>query len=489
MNETYWKTTASKYPTLTDDIRCSCLVVGGGLCGVLTAYLLGKRGVDTVLIEKEHLGFGKTMGTTAKATVCHNMIYTRLEKSIGMEGARLYAEANLHGLRLLRELLLDDGAASRGDCQRSDFFLYSIYGERRIAAELRCMRECGILCSPINGRESRFELPLRIKSGILVKDQLQFPPLKAIHDIASRSNVGIYEETEAVSAIRSHAGYIVKTKNGQAIQASKVIVATNYPVLVPRNLSFIKLYRETSYAAALTGAPVLRSMYFGIDGGYAYRSHGSALIVSGERHRTSPVPNAADRLLEEAKAMFGEVTPLCSWSNNDCYTHDGIPYIGKTGDGLYIASGFNGWGMTNSASAALILSYLAVGENLPFAGIFSPSRNIIKSGGESLAHHISISAAGMAKNLTVPELTAADIRPGCAGIVSHNGKRTGAYRDNEGKLHLVSLKCPHLGCSIAWNPAAKTWDCPCHGSRFTPDGICISEPSTQNSCVEKTSAE
>ncbi len=489
MNETLWKMEEKEsYPALAEDIRCGCLVIGGGLCGVLTAYLLGKRGIDTVLIEKERLGYGKTMGTTAKATVCHNLTYSRIMEQRGREAAEAYGTANRDGLRLLRELCLEDGAAEECDARNSDFFLYSLYGERHIHEEARAMREAGIDCTVFHGGHEDFELPVSPKSGILLRDQLTFHPIKTVRAIAAKSAVRIFEQTEAVSksmAPSSHM-HIVKTAKGHSIHASKVIVATNYPVLVPGSLSFLKLYRETSYAAVFEGAPLLSRMYYGIDGGYHYRSHGEYLIVSGERHRTAPVPNAAEKLTQEASARFGSLCKTTEWSNNDTYTHDGIPYVGEMGDGMFVASGFGGWGMTNSASAARILSALAAGEVPRTAWVFSPSRNPLKGGADSLLHHIGISVSGMAKRFTVPELTAEQLRPGCAGIVSHNGGRAGAYRDEEGQLHLVSLKCPHLGCSLEWNGAAKTWDCPCHGSRFFPDGSCIGDPAKEGIALKKT---
>ncbi len=486
-NETYWKRDAAPdYPPLAEDIRCSCLVIGGGLCGVLTAYLLGKRGIDTVLIEKERLGCGKTAGTTAKATLCHGTLLSRIWKSHGREGAMHYTEANRHGLRLLRELLPDGGEET---AQTADFFLYSNHGERRIAEEYRCLRECGVDCTMFRGQAEDFELPRPPKSGIRLREQLHLHPLLAIRTVARRTSAAMYEMTEGVSAAKTKEGHIVRTAKGHIIRAKTVVITANYPVLVPQNLNFLKLYRETTYAAAFSGTPALGNMYYGIDGGHAYRSHGDTLIVSGERYRTASPENAPDRLVDEAKRLFPRAEVTAQWSNNDCYTHDGIPYVGKAGDGILLAAGFNGWGMTNAASAALMLSYLAAGEVPLHAALFSPKRNLLKGGGSSLLRHAEISAAGMMQNLTVPDKTAAELRPGCAAIVSHNGQRAGAYRDDSGKLHLVKVKCPHLHCSLEWNPAAKTWDCPCHGSRFSPDGVCISEPAHESICITGFSAE
>ncbi len=481
MNRSYWETTHHPtYPTLGEDIRCGFAVIGGGLCGVLTAYLLGKRGLDTVLVEKDRLGGGKTAGTTAKATVCHGLALSRIRRARGKEAAEAYATANGHGLRLLRELLAEEGKGDECDCGVSDLFLYSVYGKRRITEEYDCMKACGIDCTLLEGTRDGFELPLDVQSAIRVGEQLQFHPIKAVQSIARRINGRVYEGTEAQSIVKTAAGYLIKTAQGHIIRAAKVIVTTNYPTLVPKNMSFLKLYGETTYAAALANAPALCHMYYGIDGSYAYRSHGDVLIVSGERHRESPVPNAASRLTAEAQRLFPGATELAAWSNNDCYTHDGFPYAGEVGEGIFLASGFNGWGMTTSAACAMVLSYLAAGEVPPQSGIFSPSRNILKGGGESLLHHMVIAASGTAKRLSVPEQTSADLPRGVAAIVSRNGHRTGAYRDENGILHTVRPICPHMGCSLQWNPAAKTWDCPCHGSRFTSTGTCLSTPALQN---------
>jgi len=405
-------------------------------------------------------------------------VYSRLAESHGAETARKYGAANLAGLRILRELLLPASFAC--DAEETDFYLYSLFGERHITAEYAQMRKTGMDCEAFAGTPAGFELPFAVKSGILLRNQLKFHPGKTVRYLAAQGKARIFEETEAASLSESGHGYLVKTESGHRIFAEKVISAANYPVLMPGNLSFLKLYRETAYGAVLAGAPRLSAMYYGIDGGYAYRSHGENLLVSGERHRDMPPPGAEEKPAAEAERLFPGSRTVMRWSGSDCCTHDGLPYAGSVRPGLYLASGFGLWGMTNSAAAALILSGLAAGETLWYSDVFSPRRNFLKGGGDSFLHHAGVSAAGMARNFTVPEMLPAEIRPGEAGIVSHNGKRAGAYRDEGGKLHLVSLKCPHLGCSLAWNPAAKTWDCPCHGSRFTADGVCIGNPAAQN---------
>jgi len=174
-----------------------------------------------------------------------------------------------------------------------------------------------------------------------------------------------------------------------------------------------------------------------------------------------------------------------SWTNNDTYTHDGLPYSGQLRSGIWVACGYSAWGMTNSAAMAIIAAEQICGRDPWYADVFSPSRNFLHGGKREFAEHMGTAISGVMRQMSSPpEVALSKIEPSHAAVVSSRGKRAGAYRDTDGNVHLVSLKCPHLGCELAWNSADLTWDCPCHGSRFSYTGECVSNPANTSIRLE-----
>lgn len=472
----FWKKHGREYPTLHKDIKCRAAVIGGGLTGVLLASRLAERGIDTALFDAGRIGGGKTARSTAKVTLAHGTAYSDIARRVSTEAAKKYAAANMAGLEYVVSL--------EGEESRRDMYLYAMYGERKLRRELDVMLECGIDAEHVAGAD--LPLPVGSVGAIRLRDQLAIDPVQLCERLCEAGHFKIYENSPAEHVERH--GF---TCAGHRVHADFVAVCTNYPVRVPHSGSPLKLSRKSSVAVAFrsaVGFPMDDVMAFGVDGGYGYRyaerEGERVLIVSGETGRCVP-PGAVERIVGTVQRFAPEAEVVTSWVNNDTYTHDGIPYAGELAGGIYVACGYSAWGMTNAAAAAVILENRILGHNLWYDDVFSPRRNFLRGGAAEFAEHVCVTARGEVKNLaSPPDRYVSSVREGEAAIVNHHGRRVGAYREDGGEVHLVSLKCPHLGCSLEWNDVDKTWDCPCHGSRFSYRGECISNPAERGIAID-----
>ncbi len=471
-----WKTGGITYPQVSKNIKCGVAVVGGGLTGVILAYLLARRGIDVALFEANSIGSGKTGRSTAKVTVAHGYKYAALCEDLSPEVARKYAAANMNGLRFYSEHL--------GERDKKIMLLYSLYGQRRLLKEYSAMRESGIPCQWIDA--PAVPLPFKTEGAVKLTDQYAIDPVRFADSLCRLGRFKVFENSP-VEVVDAH----LLVCGGHTITADHVAVCTNYPTHVPASVAPIKLSRKISLAVKLRSeggfSIPFGVMAFGVDGGYGYR-HGDdprEIIVSGETSRDMPTPLAEERLARAARRLAPDAEIMESWTNNDTYTHDGLPYSGRLHSGIWVACGYSAWGMTNSAAMAKIAAEQICGHDLWYADIFSPNRNFMKGGSREFSNHMQTAVSGMMKQMSSPPPTSpAEIEADHAAVVASRGKRTGAYRDPNGALHLVSLKCPHLGCELQWNPTDKTWDCPCHGSRFSYTGECVSNPATKGIRLE-----
>lgn len=416
------------YPPLWGETRTDVLVIGGGMAGLLCAYMLKKAGVDCVVAESGSTAGGITRGTTAKITSQHGLIYHQLLKRFGAEKAGLYLQANEQALDTFRELC--DGI----DCDFSeqDNFIYSTDNREALEQEMNALEQIG-------GRAEFAEnlpLPFPTVGAVKFPRQAQFHPLKFLSAISDELTV--YENTP-VRRLGKGAAF---TDHG-VIRADAIIIATHFPFLNKHGSYFLKLYQQRSYVLALENAPVPVGMYLdGRENGLSFRGHDSSLILGGGGHRTGHGGGGWDELEQFAKTHYPNARITHRWAAQDCMSLDGIPYIGrysaKTRD-LYVATGFNKWGMTSSMAAAQLLTDKITGKENPYSAVFSPSRNMLHP-------QLGVNAAQAAKNL----------------------------------LTFPAKRCPHMGCALKWNPAEHSWDCPCHGSRFEENGRLIDNPATGN---------
>ncbi len=415
-----------RFPALEGDLKTEVLIIGGGLAGILCAWKLEKAGVGYALIEADRICHGVSRNTTAKLTAQHGLIYHKLLKSFGEDIARQYWEVNSRALEEYREL------AGWADCDLEcrDNYIYTLDDTAALEQELDAMKRLGI-----PGEFTKdTALPFEIAGAIRIQNQAQFHPLKLVSQLAR--GLRIYENTAA----KAFLGKQVVTDRGD-ITAGKIILATHFPILNKHGGYFLKLYQQRSYVLALENAPDLGGMYLDGSGeGLSFRNFEGLLLIGGGGHRTGRRGGGWETLEAFAHRYFPDAKPRCRWAAQDCMSLDAMPYIGSYSPrtpGVYVAAGFNKWGMTTAMAAADMLADMVQGRTAPGYEIFCPSRSVLR-----------------------PQLIA-----NAAGAVAHLLKPT-------------RPRCPHMGCALKWNPKQHVWECPCHGSRFDHDGKLLDGPAT-----------
>lgn len=419
------------------------VVIGAGLAGILTAYYLQRSGKKVVVIEAKTIASGQTERTTAKITSQHGLKYMKLIKNIGEEKARLYAAANEEAISQYAKLI----KMKEIDCQfqRTDAYLYSTVGVAELQKEAEAAKRLGI--------EAEFvidtELPFLIKGGVRFLNQAQFSPLEFIKGIAKELH--ILEHT-LVTEVKEH--WVITNKG--ILTADDIVIATHYPMKNIPGFYFLREHQERSYVLALSGCKPMKNMYYSIDkNGLSFRQAGEYLLLGGGGHRTGhsfeqkemECQNPYEFLRKEAKKYFTEAKEVSHWAAQDCMPHDGIPFIGKYSvftPHLYVATGFQKWGMTSSMVAARLISDEICGKENVYKNLFTPQRLLVKAGFSDFMKDVGISTKGIVQGMTKKK------------------------------------RCTHMGCKLEWNETEQSWDCPCHGSRYDADGKLLDNPAKRD---------
>ncbi|GAB6168426.1 FAD-dependent oxidoreductase [Clostridium carnis] len=466
--------TIAKRGSLKGDIEVDTVVIGAGIAGILTAYMLNESGVNVAIIECNEIGSGNIKNTTAKITSQHNLIYHKLINEFGKEKAMQYAKANELAIEKYREIIEKNNINC--DFEEKDAYVYSLEDIDEIKEEVKVVNELGI--SAEFTKET--DLPFKVKGAIRFKNQGQFNPIKFIKAISE--DLVIYEKTKALEVKDN----IVITERGN-ITAKNIVIATHYPFINFPGYYFMRMHQERSYIIALENADDINGMYIDISKkGYSFRNYKELLLIGGASHRTGKNEESGcyEELRKIAKELYPNSRERYYWSSQDCMTLDEVPYIGRYSskdDNIYVATGFNKWGMTGSMVASIILCDMILGKKNEFAEIFSPqrfdisasSRNFVKDGIKVLTNFIG-------GKLKIPDENIEHIKNGEGDIVEYNGEKSGVYKDKFGKVFIVTTKCPHLGCELKWNKEECSWDCPCHGSRFDYKGNLLDAPATSS---------
>lgn len=422
-----WEQTVSipQFPKLDGDIHIDVLIIGGGITGVLTAYFLHQNGVKYALVEKSRICSGITCKTTAKITAQHGLVYHKILADRGAYLSQKYLKANELALEKYCEICKNFDC----DFERKDNYVYSVYNRKILEKEMKALekiRSKAEFCENII-------IPKKTVGAVKFPNQAQFNPIKFIAAISEGLN--IFEETFVSEMI----GTTAVTQSGK-IYADKVIAATHFPFINKHGNYFLKLYQHRSYAVALKNAQNIDGMYVDENRkGMSFRNYGKLLLLGGGGHRTGKQGGNWCELRAFAKTVYPKAREECFWAAQDCISLDGVPYIGqysKRTPNLYVASGFNKWGMTSAMVSAMILKDLVIGKPNEFAEVFNPSRNILKP-------QLFLNGFEATKNL----------------------------------LTVSEHRCPHLGCALKWNSAENSWDCPCHGSRFSENGEVLDNPA------------
>lgn len=480
------------YGSLAGDVDSEVAIVGAGIVGLTAALSLAESGRKVVVVEADRVAAGVSGYTTAKVTAGHGFIYSYLE-TLEEDAARKYAESQLVGLAHITELCSRYAIECDLEAATNYVVVESDDQIEALEAELAAADRAGLAVSRIPDMSA---VPFPAVGGLMLENQAQFHVRKyllALARLAVDAGVRIYDNSRVVE-ISGGGPYDVKTVHG-TVRTDVAVVATHYPI-VEQGFFVTRIHPRRSYvvAAPLKG-PVSEGMF--INSGSPTRSVRTAslqdgrrlLLVGGEGHRVGQQDNAVDRytILEEfMHEHFSVEATEYRWSTQDNHSVDRLPYVGRVGDSgdLYVATGFAGWGMSNGSAAALALSAAALGAPKAWATLYDLDRRHLAASAKSfLIENTKIAASqlGRAVGHDTREIVASvdAIQPGQGAIVETNGSKQAVSRDNDGELYAVSASCTHMGCSVNWNAAESTWDCPCHGSRFAPDGHVLHGPALQ----------
>ena len=485
-------TAETGYPPLSQAVEVDVAVVGAGITGITAAFLLKRAGKSVALIDSKRIVRGATGYTTAKVSVAHSLSYTLIARNFGADGARLYAQANQAGLDLVAELVETEAL----DCEfeRKPNYVYAESPERRPAVEqeVQAALRAGLSAELV----TETPLPFPVSCAFRLENQAQFHPRKYLLPLAGAidgDGSHVLELTRVLDVEAKSRTQVVITDRGN-VTARNVILASQLPIL-DRGLFFAKAHPERSYAVAARISPDQdpNGMYISVDQPTrsirtARDDEGPLLLLGGEGHKpgTDPETDRRYRSLEEfgRRHWQAERFPF-RWSTQDYMPLDGVPYVGRLtrrGEHVYVATGFKKWGMTNGTAAAIILTDLILGRPNPWAELYDAKRiKPLASGPNFIKENAAVARHFFGDRLRRGQETPlSSLGRGEGKLVRIRGRKVAAYRDDEGQLHTLSPVCTHLGCHVSWNPAERSWDCPCHGSRFEGDGTLIQGPATKD---------
>lgn len=425
-----WQATADApcFPALDGDRTTDVLIIGGGAAGLLTAHMLTKAGVDCLVAEGQKICGGVTAHTTAKLTAQHGLCYDAMINNRGFEYAKGYYDANTQAIEDYKAL----SEKYDFDLKEESNYVYSTDDFPLLQREYEALKTLGAEAQL--HRET--PLPLSAAGMVELKNQFSIHPLKLFYSIAEKLN--IFEN----SFVRSLEGTTAVTDRGR-IRANWVVVATHFPFINRHGMYFMKLYQQRSYVVALENAPKLEGMYVdnAVDG-FSFRPWGDWLLVGGGGHKTGVRAGGPNVPAEFAKRHFPQARPRFFWAAQDCRSLDGVPYIGRYSaltPKMFVATGFNTWGMSSSMAAARLITELITTGKGTYEHVFSPQRSM-------LCNQLLKNGAAYAEDL----------------------------------LTLSTPRCTHMGCALKKNTAESSWDCPCHGSRYDMQGNVLENPAMKN---------
>jgi len=476
-------------PRLERSVRTDVVVIGGGIAGLTTALLLREAGRDVVLIEAGRLARGVSGYTTAKVSSQHGLKYAELTSKHGADAARVYGQANEAALAWIAERVERDGIECDFRRQPSYAYVTSASQRRQVEDEVRAAVAAGLPAS----LAEETPLPYPVAGAVRFDDQAEFHPRKYLLALAEQlvaRGAEVYERSHAVEVDADQDRVAVKTPGGR-VDAEHAVVASHYPFL-DRSFSFARVSPQRSYAIAcrIVGDPP-EGMH--ISGDSPTRSIRAIplddgeelLMVGGESHKTGTGGDTEqhyEALEQFAREHWDVESVAYRWSSQDGSTLDGMPYVGRLtprSDRVLMATGFAKWGITGGTAAAHALADLIADRDSAAAELFDPWRKTLRASAvKLLEENAQVGARFLGDRISKPGGRAIEsLQAGEGDIVRHDGEKVAAYRDDDGTLVAVSPRCTHLGCQVNWNSAERSWDCPCHGSRFAPNGRVLEGPA------------
>lgn len=492
MKESLWinSSKGNEYKKLNKDIQTYYLIIGGGIVGITTAYLLTKNNLKVVLVDANKIGEGCTGRTTGKITSQHNIIYSKLKKKYNLDVAKAYYEANNKALDLIERIIKSNDINCDFERLTSYVFTEQASYLKDLQEEYEVCKKIGIDCE----YNDNLDIPFNVKAAIGFNNQGQFNPKKYIDSLAkliTRQGGKIFENT-AIVDIEKDEEYKLKDREGNVVTASNVIMACHVPWYDDLGLYFAKLKPERSYLVSgvinENTNVIPKAMYINVEEpGRSIRFYSNEgenfMLIGGESHKVGKGQedkNYYEILKAVGKEKFNIDEFKYQWSAQDYRTTDNLPYIGYLNvkdENIYVGTGFAKWGMTNGTAAAMIISNLIINKESEFQEIFRMDRIGDILSFEMIKQNLQVGYEYI-KGKIKSGSEDINLEIGQGKVVKINGEKYGAYKDEMGEIHIVDITCTHLGCELIFNNNEKSWDCPCHGSRFNYNGDILEGPAT-----------
>ena len=536
----YWinsEKNKEKYNKVEKNIETDICIIGGGITGISTAYYLTKENLKVTVLDMGKIGFQTTGNSTAKITSQHGLFYKYLKDSKGEDFARLYYDANEDAIKNIKKIVEKEKIQCDLECQSAYVLAANREEVQKVKDEVEVVRGFGGHAEYLEREDiDKNLLILNPLAAIRFKNQAQFNSYKYTIELAKIcKNLGanIYENTKVVDVRDEKDYYYLETEDGYKIKAKYLVITTKYPIINIPGFYFMKMYQSTSYGISI---PVKEKLFDGmyitstnpkvslrmakvdnniikdvVDGNienYAKQDKENrkrvkekqnskidneyVLIVVGADHKTgekTDLSNSYKKLENIAKQIYPQGKVENYWNTEDCITLDKIPYIGKYSnmwENAYVATGFNKWGITTSNIAANIITDMIIGRKNRYEDIFISTRVEPVKNRQEVGNMLKETVSSLVlKKFELPESEQASLKNEEGKIIEIEGQKVGAYKDKEGRIYTIVPKCAHLGCELSWNNLDKTWDCPCHGSRYDYTGKMLYGPTVKDLYINK----
>ena len=536
----YWinsEKNKEKYNKLEKNIETDICIIGGGITGISTAYYLTKENLKVTVLDMGKIGFQTTGNSTAKITSQHGLFYKYLKDSKGEDFARLYYDANEDAIKNIKKIVEKENIECDLECQSAYVLAANREEVQKVKDEVEVVRGFGGHAEYLEREDiDKNLLILNPLAAIRFKNQAQFNSYKYTIELAKIcKNLGanIYENTKVVDVRDEKDYYYLETEDGYKIKVKYLVITTKYPIINIPGFYFMKMYQSTSYGISI---PVKEKLFDGmyitstnpkvslrmakvdnniikdvVDGNienYAKQDKENrkrvkekqnskidneyVLIVVGADHKTgekTDLSNSYKKLENIAKQIYPQGKVENYWNTEDCITLDKIPYIGKYSsmwENAYVATGFNKWGITTSNIAANIITDMIIGRKNIYEDIFISTRVEPVKNRQEVGNMLKETVSSLVlKKFELPEREQASLKNEEGKIIEIEGEKVGAYKDKEGRIYTIVPKCAHLGCELSWNNLDKTWDCPCHGSRYDYTGKMLYGPTVKDLYINK----
>ena len=494
MNKSYWveSTNQTNYPKISENMNTDVLIIGGGITGIATSYMLSESNLSIIIVDANRIGMGVTANTTAKITSQHALIYDYLLNSYNFDTAKAYLDSNEEAKKNIYNIINKENINCDFSYQDSYVYTCNKSNVTKVVDEVSAVTSLGLKAKYV----TECPLPFSIEAAIKFPKQAQFHPRKYILSllpILERRGVQIFENSKVIDIKHINDAYEVYIDNYK-ITCKYLVMASHYPIKNFPGMYFIKMYQDSSYAIGIElEKEIFDGMYISCDTPTAsfrniVQDNGKKLlIVGGSGHKTGDISTDIEssyiNLENYIKSIYPKAKIKYRWMTEDCVTLDKIPYIGEFSKflpNMYVATGYKKWGMTSSHVAAKIISDKILDRSNPYEKIYTATRlepiKNSKEFGNILKQSVYSLAINKASN---PILSYTELKNDSGGVVDYKGKKLGIYKNKQGKMFAVIPYCKHLGCELSWNNLEKTWDCPCHGSRYDYTGKIITEPTTE----------